>query len=284
MTTKFSFDCGIGNTRWGFMLWPKHDTIVGRSLELYGEYSKVEVDLLCKVVRPGMTVVEVGGNIGALSVPIAKIIGETGRLIVFEPQYALNRILMANLAMNECFNAQVLLAAAGVGVPGERLKIPLYDYSKEDNFGAIGRDMWDKNVGMDVPVIGIDKLVELPVVHVMKIDAEGMELEVLKGANKIIRRDWPWMFVENDRQDRSVELIRHLKGLGYEVYWFVSMLYSEENFHDNKENVFGYQGSFNMVCRPPQGSMRVINIQGLNEVQEDDCTTSCPPQNLVVRI
>jgi hypothetical protein len=62
------------------------------------------------------------------------------------------------------------------------------------------------------------------------------------------------------------------------------MLYSEENFHDNKENVFGYQGSFNMVCRPPQGSMRVINIQGLNEVQEDDCTTSCPPQNLVVRI
>lgn len=283
--TPYKVATQLGACKWGYMIWPSNDNVVGRSLELYGEYSPVETKLLCGVAQPGMTVVEVGANIGAISVPVARKLGDAGMLIALEPQVVLNKLLIANLAMNDCFTSQVLLAAAGEGKEDEELTIPVYTYAEDVNYGALGRETWEKSKsGMKVPVIGIDML-GLKQVQIIQIDAEGMELEVLKGAHETITSKWPWMFIENDRKQSSKELIRYLKSeLGYKLHWFRSLLYSEDNFLGNKTNIFDCQCSFNMVCTPPKGPMARVAINGLVEANEDDEIGICDMKDIVIGV
>jgi dTDP-4-amino-4,6-dideoxygalactose transaminase len=85
----------------------------------------------------------------------------------------------------------------------------------------------------------------------MKIDVEGMELEVLKGADATIRQHMPVVFVENDRKEKSADLIQHIHKLGYQLYWFTPPLYNPDNFYHNEENIYGNTITRNMLCLPP---------------------------------
>src|SRR6185437_4192192 len=88
----------------GPMLALAGDRYITRSLEVYGEFSAGEWDLFAQVVKPGMTVVEVGANIGAHSIALAKACAP-GPLYLFEPQQRVFQILCANLALNGVTNA-----------------------------------------------------------------------------------------------------------------------------------------------------------------------------------
>jgi hypothetical protein len=54
------------------MMFHANDSYIGRSLDLYGEFSEGEIELFKQVVRPGMTVVDVGANIGAHTIYLSK--------------------------------------------------------------------------------------------------------------------------------------------------------------------------------------------------------------------
>jgi hypothetical protein len=98
-----------------------------------------------------------------------------------------------------------------------------------------------------VPVMTIDGLC-LPRCDFIKIDVEGMERAVLAGAVATIARCKPFLYVENDRADRSAELIRFLDRLGYAMYWHKPPLYNPKNYAGNPHNVFGGLVSGNMLC------------------------------------
>jgi hypothetical protein len=100
-----------------------------------------------------------------------------------------------------------------------------------------------------VPLIPLDTLA-LGNCDFMKVDVEGMELEVLKGAAETIARTQPFLYVENDRVTNQVALITHLKSLGYRIWPHQPHLYSSENFFGNPCNVFGEIVSLNLLCTP----------------------------------
>src|SRR4051812_41890218 len=56
--------------RHGLMLFNLNDVYIGTMLDLYGEYCEGELDIFRQIIRPGMTIIEVGANIGAHTVPI----------------------------------------------------------------------------------------------------------------------------------------------------------------------------------------------------------------------
>src|SRR5437870_1047961 len=85
--------------RHGLMLYNLNDTYIGAMLEKYGEFSEGETDVFHQLVRPGMTVVEVGANVGAHTLSIARLVGPQGRVLAFEPQRSIFQMLCANLAM-----------------------------------------------------------------------------------------------------------------------------------------------------------------------------------------
>src|SRR5579872_1904700 len=76
----------IKATRHGLMLYQPHDIYIGRCLDLYGEYSELEVALLNQIVTPGMVVIDVGANIGAHTIFFAAATGPKGLVIAYEPQ------------------------------------------------------------------------------------------------------------------------------------------------------------------------------------------------------
>ncbi len=244
--------------RHGLTLYNRHDKYIGRSLELYGEFSQLEVELIEQVVRPGWQVVEAGANIGSHTVPLARLVGESGQVHAFEPQRVVFQALCANVALAGLTNVHCHHAA--VGEAAGNVIIPPLDYRHENNFGGLG--LGEFKQGEKVPLITIDSL-NLPACHFLKADVEGMELAVLRGARATIEKFRPILYVENDRQDKSAPLEQFIRELGYKLFWHRPPLFNPGNHFENRENVFGTVVSLNMLC--VHASVKA-NISGLKEV------------------
>jgi FkbM family methyltransferase len=235
----------LTSTRFGFMLYNKFDKYIGSSLEKYGEFSYGEAELFAKFLAPGMIIIDAGANIGVHTLCFARIAGMTGAVFAFEPQRIVFQELAANMALNSILNVNCIHAALG-----ERegsIVIPSLDYEKEANFGGLA--LGNFTDGEDVRLTTIDSL-RLKQVHFIKIDVEGMEKDVLLGAAATIRRSKPILYVENDRTDKSRDLIRCLHDFDYDLYLHRPALYNPDNFHRDPENIFPNIVSFNLLCIP----------------------------------
>jgi FkbM family methyltransferase len=250
----------VKECRSGTMLYNVNDIYIGRSLELYGEWSKDETDLFKQVIRPGMAVVEVGANIGAHTVFLAQAVWPAGWVLAFEPQRIVFQTLCANLALNSIINVDARQVA--VGDANGTLLVPMFDFSKENNFGGVWLGTHTK--GEPVPVVTLDSL-NLIRCDFLKIDVEGMEKQALDGAVATIARFKPVMYVENDRPDKSAELIRAIDALGYQMFWHMAPLFRADNHAGNPQNVFGDVVSANMFCIPKDS--RNYKLDGFEAVE-----------------
>jgi FkbM family methyltransferase len=237
--------------RHGIFSYLPHDLFVGRSLDVYGEFSEHEVALFQQLLRPGAVVIEAGANIGALTVPIARAVCGAGRLIAYEPQAVLAALLARNVGANGLAQVEVRCAALGAR-PGS-LRVPPLDYAATGNFGGVSLGA---DTGVDAPVDTIDGL-DLARVDLIKIDVEGMELEVLHGADDLIARCRPMLHVENDRTDRSAALIAALLERRYVLWWHLSPLFSPDNHAGRADNIFPTAVSINLLCAPVERGMTV---------------------------
>jgi FkbM family methyltransferase len=238
----------IRQCRHGLMAYFPHDIFIGGALERYGEYVERELDLLLSHVVEGSVVVEVGANIGCDTVALARKVGSTGRVFAFEPQRIIYQMLCANLAINGIWN--VLAERAALGSAPGLLRVPPVDYSKPGNFGGVA--LQDQGAE-PVQVLTLDAY-QLERCDLIKIDVEGMELEVLKGAAGTISRTRPAIYCENDREEKSPALIGFLRALDYALYWHFPAMFNADNFCKNPVNVFQRSGkdivSMNMLCLP----------------------------------
>jgi len=244
--------------RHGLMLFLKRDTYVGRSLDNYGEWSESEVNLLSQFLTPGDVVAEVGSNIGAHTVPIAKLVGPKGLVLAFEPGQVIFKLLCANLALNGIFNVRTYHAAVG-GATGA-ITVPPLDYAVEENFGALSLGKWV--AGEKVPLLKLDSL-SLPALRLLKVDVEGMEADVLLGAQQTIAEYRPILYVENDRKAQSAQLIELLDTFGYRMWWYLPRMFNPKNYVNNEIDVFDGQRSINLLCCPKE---MPVEVTGLREV------------------
>lgn len=249
----------LSSTRHGLMLYNRHDVYIGKSLERYGEFSEGEVEIFQQIVRPDDVVVEAGANIGTHTVPLSQRVGNRGAVWAFEPQRIIFQTLCANLALNSLSN--VFARQAALGAAAGSIVVPPLDYTSSNNFGGLGLGNYEQ--GEVVPVITIDSL-SLNRLNLLKVDVEGMELQVLQGAVETIRRHRPLLYVENDRPDRSAPLIQYLESLEYRLYWHLPPMYRPQNFFQNSRNYFGRIISVNMLCVHQSVA---ANIQGLRPVE-----------------
>jgi FkbM family methyltransferase len=234
--------------RYGEMIYRPNDVYIGRSLDLYGEYSEQEVQLFRAVVQPGQTVLDVGANIGAHSVALARLVTATGKMLAFEPQRDLFYALCGNVAQNNLRQVRCYLAA--VGEMAGTIAVPELDGDAEANYGGVGlADGLGSLPTEPVTLMRIDDL-QLPACHFIKVDVEGMEERVLRGAAQTIGRFHPLLYVEDDRPDRSEDLRACLFELGYELYVHRPELYNPANFAGHRENVFGRIVSLNLFGHP----------------------------------
>lgn len=262
---------GVKACRYGQLIYNVNDMYIGRSLDLYGEFSEGEVELFKQVVHPGNFVLDVGANIGAHTVVFARRVGPAGRVYAFEPQRIAFYDLCANMALNNITNVWCRSEAVGAE-PGE-VFVPQLDYERPNNFGGLGLGGYRQ--GEKVPVITIDSL-DLPKCNVIKVDVEGMEEAVLRGALNTLTKFKPILYVENDRDDRAGQLIQFLDSLGYKMYWHTPPLFSPKNFLNNPVNVFGNIVSKNMFCLHKTSGIQVQETPGFPAVPVPSAETVKP--------
>ena len=182
----------------GRFCFPKNDIYIGRSLAVYGQYCESEVELFKKIVRKGDIVVDAGANIGAFSVPLSKLTGDEGVVYSFEPQAFLCSILSANLLENKCFNVRALSVALG-DKPG-KISVPNFNYAVKNNFGGISfvtkkRSSPKGSGSLGIPQARLDDVIDVPRLRLIKVDVEGMELALLKGAAGVIETHRPYLYL-----------------------------------------------------------------------------------------
>jgi len=180
------------------------DFYIGRCLLEYGEYCEQELDLCYLLLNSNDNVIEVGSNIGALTIPLSYKIYD-GALYSFESQKVIHDMLVDSLKVNNISNVSVSNVA--IGDKKCDAYVPNLNYDKSNNFGGIGLS----NQGVKVQQDTLDNLISLHSLKLIKVDVEGMELEVLKGATGLIRKHRPYIYFENDRPDKSQNLLEFNK-------------------------------------------------------------------------
>jgi len=194
---------------------------------------------------------------------MSKFVGETGTVYSFEPQPFLASILSSNLIENDCTNGRVLTVA--LGDETGTVTVPDFDYFSHYNFGGISfsddTKRFRKRRSIRVPKVKLDDVIAPNSLRLMKIDVEGMELSCLRGAERLITKFKPFIYLEYDREKHAVDIINLLESWGYICYLHKSRLYSEGNFKRNDNNIFGNTISRNLLCAPAN-----INVIGLKRV------------------
>lgn len=194
-------------------------------LALYATYKRQfeagPTDRLKEFVSTGSLVIDVGANVGFFSVRFAQWVGDNGKVISIEPEDRNFQHLTSAVKREGLVGRVRLLKAVAAAAPGTML-LEINRLHPADH--KISRD----GTGLAVTAVTLDELVgdsDVPKPSLIKIDVQGAEMMVLKGANGILKNSKPALFIELqeeglNRFDSSVtELLNHLSQFGYQAYW-----------------------------------------------------------------
>lgn len=168
-----------------------------------------------KYIIPGDTVIDVGGNLGFFVLILNEIVGSAGKIFSFEPSKRLKARLEKTIKINNIQNVTIVNLALGESEGSTTL----HYNPKQTGLSSIVTDFKDGSVTEEIQIISLDNFAEniSNRVSFIKIDTEGYEPQVLKGAKELIKRDKPTIYIElgGDYQDSSAEALKILKELNY---------------------------------------------------------------------
>ena len=198
-----------------------------RQLSQTGTYDALQLDLIRKCVSlcpPDPIILDIGANIGLVSLSISGLVGRGG-IFAFEPQRIIFQMLVGNMAINSVEN--VFCYQLAVGDSNGHIPIPRIDYGSMGGLGSLecgraARPDLGQNAGLEgadvenVRMVTVDSL-GFSRVDFMKIDVEGMEEAVLRGAQSTILTSKPLLFVEALKSDKD-RLAAILTAFGYTLH------------------------------------------------------------------
>ena len=212
------------------LLWQLdlHDTLQ-RHIFCTGAYEQPLLRQVLRRLEPGDTVLDVGANIGAFTLPVARQLaaGSGGRVVAIEPAADAFHRLVQHVSINR-LDSRVLAHRVALGTePGVEALRGRGRGSRED----LG---WRSLVGAgpiveEVEVVRGDRLLDdldIRRVDVLKVDVEGFEAEVLGGLSRLLERHPPRLVVMElvERHQRAAggstdDLVGRMRDYGYAGFW-----------------------------------------------------------------
>ncbi len=252
------------NTPVGEFLTLANDTYVGKSIREYGEWSFGEIEMLRQLLTADSNIIEAGSNIGSHTLFLARDLCPQGQVFAFEPRRIVFQILCANMVSNGVTN--VFAIQKGVGATESVIEEAPLPIDQEINFGALALGQVHGTREF-IHIVPLDSMLEeLPPIRLIKADVEGFEADLLRGARQLIARDQPILYLENDRLEKSEELLTLLKDLNYRCYWHITGVYRPNNFGSNPVNHFGGVASFNILCFPRDTAWKITDSDEITDV------------------
>ena len=199
-----------------------------RALFVSGTYEPASMLALQRVLWPGAVMFDVGANVGLCTLAGATRVGAMGHVYAFEPSSRERVTLEKNVTLNRCGNVTIIPAAAADRSGAGTLRVAAGQHRGQNTLAPI---FAYPSVSVEreeaVPLVSLDDLwrartVRLP--DVLKIDVEGSELQVLRGATAVLRESMPVVIFEiNDTLLEAsgasrAEVGQFLTALGYTLH------------------------------------------------------------------
>ena len=166
---------------------------IGFHLLVNGTYEPKIQDLILRTLKPGAVFIDVGANIGTFTIPAAKRVGSSGRVVAIEAAPEVFSTLKKNAAANGVNNIELICAAAAASDDNSE-----FYPAPVDHFGMGSRAPQFNAEPITVRSVTLDSLVQnfsLSSVDLIKIDVEGFEIDALKGAARLLERRKPQLIV-----------------------------------------------------------------------------------------
>jgi FkbM family methyltransferase len=203
--------CEVGGIRFELDL----TEVIDSSLYYEGTFERAAEQVMSRFIRPGMVVLDAGANIGYHTLGMARLVEPGGSVIAIEPTSRAFRRLQRNVGLNTFTTVKML-----------RLGLSDRDEGVIDAVfrSSFRLDGVDHPVSEPVELRSVDTLVESLGLHrldFVKIDVDGLEAKVLRGAQRTLERFHPVLLFEVSsgslETDRGTvaQPIHRLTGLGY---------------------------------------------------------------------
>jgi FkbM family methyltransferase len=183
---------------------------------LLGTYEPEVQKVFTSLIKPGMTVYDVGANVGFLAVLAARLVGPGGHVICFEPLAVNIEAIRHNAAINSFANISIVPEALGTedGV-AEFLLFDDVGWGRLSDSGAPGLSSGSLTIPVRSLTTAIDEH-HLPSPDVIKVDIEGGEIGMLEGSRNVLSRCRPVLLIELHGTNEPVDAI--LREQKYSAY------------------------------------------------------------------
>jgi FkbM family methyltransferase len=172
--------------------------------------------LFAKLVRPGMTVYDVGGNKGQMALLFASLVGPSGHVVTFEPAPSEFKSLQGNLALNE-FTWVTAFNCAASDANGTLTFLFDSAHPTQGKLADVEPSYQLEHVNsVSVPALPLDDVcLQAPMPDFIKIDVEGAAAAVLRGAQQILQSKRPTLYLELHGPEEQAGVRDHLLTRGY---------------------------------------------------------------------
>jgi FkbM family methyltransferase len=202
------------------------DHVIGLNI-VRGRYEAPEIELVRRLLKPGDTAVDVGAHIGFFTMQMAATVGASGRVYAFEP-FAPNAELLERSIVENRFETRVAFSRAAVGATSGTAALT-FPVETLNSGGAYllrnGTAPLTGNLTATVPLVALDDLDLRRPVRFIKMDVEGAEPQVIRGAARLLKEDRPVILselhpVQLERASgvTTDEFLEQLRSAGYQPH------------------------------------------------------------------
>jgi len=263
---------GFIPTRHGFDIYFERTTPAATHLRqafISGAYESEHIRMFSRLVRQGDRVVDVGAHEGYITLWLSGLVGSKGQVLAVEPNPENLRLLRMNVAHNRVENVQIAAHAAS----DQNGYLPFHWNPGEGAWG--GLDSFSYATQRKSTLIPVDTLNAIVRSHIagavslLKIDTEGHELQVLRGAAKILAEDKPHLCFEVNltfwaHLRESVDaLLDYVRGYGYTLFVLRrGHLHPWQWFDERVTNLYGFHPLKPLVGQEGQPPIHMTDWPG----------------------
>jgi|TARA_B110000495_G_scaffold131705_1_gene114883 FkbM family methyltransferase len=208
----------------------KNDQGISTELQIYESHEPLTTHLIINELKQDMVCIDLGSNIGYYAVIESNIIGESGKIFAIEPSPINFPILKLNLENQKKNN----FVAYNIGIG---------DKNEEMEFIISAKSNWSRIRMNNEKINSEDKVIKIPVktlnsfvnendikkIDILRMDVEGFEYSILLGANEVLEKFKPKLFIEIHKmylgKEKTYQIFNELKNKKYEIKYYIPRIY-----------------------------------------------------------